>query len=298
MALDTSKLNEALNTNSSDVARLFTTVGNSSDSQLAFTSAAAGTKVGSYAVNVNHLATKGSLAGCEEIETLVIEAGENDALEVQVGGVSASVTLSAGTYTFDSLAREVQSKINGAETLSSAGISVSAKHDDFGLVITSNTFGSKSTIEMSGNGALNLLGKNPIHTPGTDVAGTVNTIDGAGSGQTLTSLEASTMGLKILVKGGSLGERERINYSQGYAHLLNNLITSVLAKDGQIEGRKNGINSSIKDVSSQRDRLEQRMPLQEARYRKQFSSLETALSNMNTTSTYLTQQLSNLPRPY
>ncbi len=298
MVLDTSKLNEAIKTNAVDVARLFTTVGNSSDAMVSYNTATPGTKAGSYPVNVTQLATKGNFGGYEDIDDLEIEADENDSLNVQIDGVSASVTLSPGDYTFDSLAREVQSKINGAEQISSAGISVSVKHDQFGLVITSNTYGSKSTVEISGNGALNLLGEDPEGFTGKDVAGTVNGFEAAGSGQMLTSSDGSTLGLKILVNGGSVGERGKVNYSQGYAHTLNNLITAFLAKDGQIEGRKTGINNSIKDVASQRDNLQQRMPLQEARLRKQFSSLETSLSNMSKTSTYLSQQLSNLPRPY
>ena len=76
------------------------------------------------------------------------------------------------------------------------------------------------------------------------------------------------------------------------------MITSVLAKDGQLESRKKGINNSIKDVASHRDTIQQRLPLQEARFRKQYSTLETTLSNMSKTSNYLNQQLSNLPRPY
>lgn len=298
MALDTSKLGEAINANATDVARLFTTVGQSSDNLISYTSAAAGTKPGSYPVNVTKMATRGSLGGCEEIEDLVIEAGENDTLNVKVNGVSASVTLAPGTYSFDSLAAEVQSKINGAEKLTAKGVSVTARHDEFGLLITSNTYGSNSTVEVSGNGALNLLGKSPVRTPGTDVEGTINGVAASGTGQTLSSSDSSTQGLKVLVNGGSTGERGRVNYSQGYAHTLNSLITSILAKDGQIESRKAGINSSIKDIDTNRNTLLQRLPLQEARLRKQYSTLETMLSNMNKTSSYLSQQLSNLPKPY
>jgi flagellar hook-associated protein 2 len=298
MALDSTKLTAAINTSATDVARLFTTVGQSSDALVSYTSAAASTKAGSYPVNVTKLATQGSIGGCEEIETLVIEAGENDALNVTVNGVSASIKLAPGTYNFDSLAAEVQAKINGADTLFSKGISVSAKHDQFGLLITSNTYGSNSTVEVSGNAALNLVGKSPVRTPGTDVEGTINGIAATGSGQTLASDQGSTLGLKVFVNGGTVGERGKVNYSQGYAHTLNNLITSVLAKDGQLESRKAGINSSIKDVDKHRETLQQRLPLQEARFRKQYSTLETMLSNMNKTSSYLSQQLANLPKPY
>lgn len=296
MALDTTKLSAAISKNPNDVASLFATVGTASDSLLSYSAAA--TNAGTYPVNVSKLASKGSMGGCEEVETLVIETGENDGLEVSVNGVSASITLAAGTYTEDSLATEIQSKINGASTLSSAGRSVSVIHDQYGYLVTSNTFGAKSSVDITGTGALNLFGKTPVYTAGTDVEGTINGSPAAGSGQTLTATAGAALGLKVDVSGGAVGERGKISYSQGYAHTLNTLITSVLAKDGQLESRKSGINSSIKEIDNRRETLIQRLPLQEARFRKQYSSLETSLSNMNKTSNYLNQQLSNLPRPY
>ena len=298
MALETSKLSAAIEKAPFDVASLFTTVGRSSDPMISYSSAANSTDAGTFPVKVTKLAMHGSLGACEEIESRIIEAGENDQLNVTVDGVSASIKLGAGTYTYDSLANEVQSKINGAETLANSGITVSVKHDEFGMIVTSNSYGSKSSVDVSGSGALNLFGKTPVRTAGTDVAGTINGTPANGSGQTLFSKDGVASGIKILVNGGSIGERGQVNYSQGYAHKLDTLLTAILAKDGQLESRKNGINSSIKDIGNSRETLEQRLPLQEARYRKQYSTLETTLSNMNKTSTYLTQQLSSLPRPY
>jgi flagellar hook-associated protein 2 len=296
MALDTSKLNNAINSYPNDVAALFTTIGSTSDPHLSYT--AAGSTTGTYPINVTKLPTKGGIAAREEVETLIIDEGENDSLDVSVDGVSASIVLSPGTYSYDSLAKEVQSKINGAEKLASANHSVSVLHGEDGYIITSNAYGSKSKVDVKGNAALNLLGEKPLLSVGKDVSGTINGAPAIGSGQTLTSDRGAASGLKIIVNGGEVGERGKVNYSQGYAHLLNKLITSVLAKDGQLESKKKGINTSIKDIETHRDTLQQRLPLQEARYRKQYSTLETTLSNLSKTSNYLTQQLSNLPRPY
>ena len=48
-------------------------------------------------------------------------------------------------------------------------------------------------------------------------------------------------------------------------------------------------------MSKQRDQLDVRMEAFEKRYRAQFTSLDTLLGSMQTTSSYLTQQLGNLP---
>ncbi len=296
MDVDTGKLNDAINKNPADVASLFTTIGRSTDPMITYSNAGIHTDAGNYPVNITKLATQGSLGGCEEIETRVIEEDENDKLNITVDGVSASVKLDPGTYSFDELANEIQSKINGAQKIADAGKSVKVKHDEYGMIVTSNSYGSKSSIDASGNAALNLFGQKVVRKKGTDVEGTINGLPATGNGQTLTAKEGNASGIKVNVKGGALGERGRVTYSQGYANLLNDMLTAVLARDGQLESRKNGINATIKDIDKRRDYLEQRLPQTEAHYRKQYSSLDTMLSNMNKTSTYLQQQLSQLPR--
>jgi len=298
MAVDTSKLNAAIDKNPNDVASLFATVGNPSDPLLSFSTAGSSTKAGTYPVHITKLATQGSFAGCEDYDSLIIKRGKNDELNVTVDGVNAAINLAEGEYTVAGLAAEVQSKINGAGTLAKAGVSVTVSHDQYGYIITSNSFGSKSSVDVTGEGLRNLLGESPVVTQGEDVAGTINGSAASGSGKTLTATEGAALGIKVTVAGGNTGGRGQINYSQGYAQNLNNLLTAILAKDGQLESRKNGINNSIKDISTHRDTLQQRLPLQEARYKKQYSNLETMLSNMSKTSNYLSQQLSNLPRPY
>lgn len=298
MALDSSRLEKAIETNATDVASLFTTVGKTTDPMISFSSSIPDTDAGNYPVKITQLATQGSWGGCEEIETLVIEAEENDSLNININGVNAAITIAPGTYSYDGLATEIQSKINGASDISSGGHSVTVKHDQFGYIVTSNAYGSKSSVEISGNAALNIFGAKPVVTSGLDVAGTINGTEAVGSGKTLTSKDGSASGVKLEILGGQLGERGKLSYSQGYAIQLDNLITAILAKDGQLESRKSGINNSIEDVNRRRETVQRRLPQQEARLRKQYSTLETTLSNMSKTSNYLNQQLANLPRPY
>lgn len=298
MAVDTVKLNAAIEKNPTDVASLFATLGRPSDPLLTFSTAGSNTKAGSYPVKITQVATQGSFAGCEDYDSLIIKRGKNDALDVTIDGVNAAITLSEGEYTVAGLAAEVQSKINGDNTMAKAGASVSVSHDQFGYIITSNSFGSKSSVDISGEGLRNIFGEAPVVTQGADVAGTINGAAASGTGKTLTSTEGAALGLKVTVGGGNAGERGKVNYSQGYAQNLNTLLTAMLAKEGPLQSRQNGINTSIKDITSHRETLQQRLPLQEARYRKQYSTLETTLSNMSKTSSYLSQQLSSLPRPY
>ena len=70
--------------------------------------------------------------------------------------------------------------------------------------------------------------------------------------------------------------------------------TALLGDSGPISAEKDGINRSIKDIGSRRASIEYRLARTEQRYLKQFSALDTLISNMNATSSYLTTQLDAL----
>lgn len=293
LSFDSSKLTAALSKSPNDVAAVFASVGSASDSLVSFSSAASTVKAGNYAVSVTQLATRGNIVGSAAAGTLTITAGANDALSVTVNGVSTSVTLAAGTYTAATLAAEVQAKINGSSALSGAGASVAVTQSGGVFTITSNSYGSASTVAVSGNGAANLLGGAPVATAGVDVAGAIDGQSATGSGQYLTG-GGNVLGLKIQVSGGALGSRGTVNYSLGYGHLLDSTVTSLLGSDGPIAAKSNGINSSITDIGKRRDALNVRLAALQKQYTAQFSALDAMLGKMNQTSTYLTQQLAQL----
>ena len=296
LSLDSTKLNTAISNNYGDIAALFSTVGKASDSLINYSSAASTAKPGSYAVNITQLATQGSVTGLAAVGTTIITTGSNDTLNVSVNGASSTITLAAGTYTAATLAAEVQAKINGASTLSSAGASVAVTQTGGIFTITSNSYGSISNVAITGNGASNLLGGAPTPVAGVDVAGTIDGLSASGSGQFLTSGGGNSFGIKIQVTGGALGARGSINYSKGYSEILNQLSTTMLSTNGLLDSKTTGLNKSIADIGKQRDALNIRLANIQSNYVKQFSALDVMLSSMNSTSTYLTQQLANLPK--
>lgn len=68
-----------------------------------------------------------------------------------------------------------------------------------------------------------------------------------------------------------------------------------LASDGRIKARQSSAQERIDDIEKQRDALDLRMEKVKARYQAQFVALDSLISKLNTTSSYLTQQLANLP---
>jgi flagellar hook-associated protein 2 len=81
----------------------------------------------------------------------------------------------------------------------------------------------------------------------------------------------------------------------GYGSRINSLVSGMIFGDDSIvNGRIDGLNTSIKDIDNQRDQENTRLTTIEARYTAQFSALDTLIASMTSTSTYLTQQLAAL----
>ncbi len=293
--LDTSKLNAAIASDASGVARLFAAVGTASDSLVSVTGTGSKMAPGSYAVSISQIATQGRAAG-STAAGLSITAGVNDTLSVTVDGVAADVTLAAGSYaSAAALAAEAQSKINGASVLASAGIKVGVTESAGVLTVTSQRYGSASTVGVAGNAAANLFGT-ATESAGVDVAGTINGVTGVGSGQTLRADgDPNTEGLTLVVAGGSTGPRGDVTYTRGYASRLDQALASLLGSDGVLSASTNGITRRIQDIAEQREAMQTRLAKVQERYLTQFRALDRMISSMNATSTYLTQQLANLP---
>ena len=117
--------------------------------------------------------------------------------------------------------------------------------------------------------------------------------DGVITGAVGTDVE----GLQLQVSGNATGDLGTVSYTQGIAHQVDSLITSLLATDGLVEARLGGLSTSVSDLSDQRDALELRAIALEKRYRDQFNGLETLIAQLNSTQTYLTQAFSGLVEP-
>lgn len=222
--------------------------------------------------------------------------GANKTLQVLLDGVTTDITLAEGSYTATMLAAEVQSKINGASAFVSAGSSVAVTQSNGVLKITSNLYGSVSAASITGGtGQADLFGTGTA-TAGLDTTGTINGKPAIGSGQFLTGATGdNSEGLRIKIVGGNTGARGTVNYSQGYAYQYDKLSELLLGTSGPIASRTDGINASIKSITQSKQAMTDRLAVTEKRYRAQFTALDLTISSMTKTSSFLTQQLANLP---
>jgi flagellar hook-associated protein 2 len=73
-------------------------------------------------------------------------------------------------------------------------------------------------------------------------------------------------------------------------------LTQLVGSTGIVAASTDGANATVKDIAAQRDAFSSHLTTVEAQYRAQFTALDTLISSMNSTSTFLTQQLASLPK--
>lgn len=294
LSVDNNKLTTAINTKSTEIAGLFASVGKTTDTTVTYSASTADTVAGAYDVNITKIATQGS-STATAASGLTIGAG-NDTLDVTLNGLTATIKLEQKTYTPAQLAAELQSKINGATEFSGESAGVVVTESAGVLKITSNRYGSASTAKItggSGQAYLNFVGSTDVD--GVDVEGTIGGHAATGSGQTLTGAKDSAVsGLAIAVVGGTVGSRGTVHFSRGYASQFDQLTSKLLSADAPLQARTDGLNASIKSVGKTREAMLERLDMTEKRYRTQFTALDLIISKMNTTSTYLAQQLAQI----
>jgi len=122
--------------------------------------------------------------------------------------------------------------------------------------------------------------------------GTINGVTATGNLTNLVGANGDDSdGLNIKIAGGALGARGTVTFSLGYAAQLDRVLTNLLSDEGILASRTTGINDSIKRLDKQAEAINVRLVSIEARYRTQFTRLDTLLSSMSTTSAFLTQQI-------
>ncbi|MBV8632989.1 MAG: flagellar filament capping protein FliD [Burkholderiaceae bacterium] len=295
MQLNSTTLQNAITSNANGVASLFGAIGNASDNLVSYKASTSSTQAGTYAVDITQLATQGTEVG-SAAPNLTITAGSNDSLQAVIDGITANITIPAGTYTASSLAAEVQNQINGSSNVSNAGSSVAVTVGSNGaLSITSKRYGSASVVNLTGTAESTLLGSSPTMTTGLDVKGTIGGNPATGSGQVLTGLTGSpTAGLALTINGGTTGARGTVTFSEGYASQLGSRLTSYLSSSGPISNETAGINNTINGLQAQITRLNQTLTQQQANYLAEFQALDTTIASLDATQTYLTQELASI----
>lgn len=305
LQIDQARLNDALDNNADEVQALFTLQGRTTDPGVRYLSATPETRNGDYAVNVTSFLTQGSLTGTGPVTDLRVRNNSNN-MTLLVDGISTgNITLTNGDYPDeDSLAAEIQTQINAAPNLVANGVSVTVSYDvpSDRFVITSDSSGAGSSVEITAidpqvDDRYGLDVGTGID--GTDFIGTINGVAAtAGANNVLTSDVGDSAGLSVQFSStAATGNRGRVSITRGVAGQLDDLLDNFLQSGGFIATREETINEGLQDIEDDRIRLDDRIATLEARLIRQFSALDALVAQFNQTSSFLAQQLANLPQP-
>ncbi|MBM70512.1 MAG: flagellar hook-associated protein [Haliea sp.] len=83
----------------------------------------------------------------------------------------------------------------------------------------------------------------------------------------------------------------------GIAERLGGLLGGFLGTGGLLDARTDGLQSSVDAISDDREALNRRLEVLEARYRAQFNALDGLLAQINSTGSFVSEQLANIPLP-
>ncbi|WP_200330680.1 flagellar filament capping protein FliD [Thiocystis violacea] len=299
LTLDSSKLSSALSSDPTGVTGLFTVQGRTTDSGITYLGGTTNTQVGSYGIEITQMATKGHFEG-GTLTTTTVDA-TNDSFKINVDGKeSGLITLSQGDYTTETLIAELQSRINGDSTLNGAGISVEVSFNttENRLEITSKNYGSTTGVALLDVEGLGLGLDDGTAFQGDDVAGTIGGFAAEGTGQNLKATEGNAKDLSIAVESGVAGERGSVSFSRGMIDSLDKVLTGLLSSNGTITSRTEGLQKSLDQIDDDRAALDLKMEKYEDRLLTQFNAMDLVVARLQSTSDYLTQQLSSLPYAY
>ena len=129
-------------------------------------------------------------------------------------------------------------------------------------------------------------------------------IGGSANGATLSSI-----GISLQVDGTLKLDSDKLNAAladggkqvsdvfggdNGFSAQLGAQLTNWVGDHGVLTGRTDSISQQLKDLGDQQAALDARMDSLTARYQAQFTALDTLMSKLNSTSSYLTQQFDAL----
>jgi len=84
---------------------------------------------------------------------------------------------------------------------------------------------------------------------------------------------------------------------QGFANRLTTLADGWLSTDGLIDSREDGLKARVDDLIDRQIAFERNLERVESRFLAKFTALDGLVSQLQSTSRFLTNQLAQLPAP-
>jgi len=283
--IDEEILLAALQTDFDNVVSMFVQDNAATNPNLTILTTSSSTVSGSYDVVVDTAPEFPEIAGNRYQASALIED-----FNVQYGGIDAAISVPLG------------SDLNQAITairqgLDSAGLSqvtvdsIDIGGGDVGLRISVPTdFGIAAQLSITNDDTFGLNGT----ATGVDVVGTIGGEAASGVGNLLETTSGDPSGLKIRVSvtaaevGGGGYLVGSVATSQGLGSRLDTWLDRYEGIDGSITRARGEWDTRIEDADNSIEGFEQRMILREATLRREFTTMEQALAQLQNQGSFIT----------
>lgn len=243
------------------------------------------TRAGSYQIGVSVTAAKERWSVSPDPANMV-----GKTVVVTQGTLTASYTIGANDTMADAAAA-INSKA------AAQGIKASAVvNPNGGIQFNAADAGTASAFSVSFDGAAGVR-----EQAGRDVVGTIDGKVAKGAGNVLTLQDTSSQanGLSVTTdfsasdvanSGGAVGS---VTYTPGLAQKLSTLLDDATSTDGSITRAKQSRLDAVKDFQDQIDAWDLRLEQRRESLTKQFTAMETAISNLKNQSSSITNLLAS-----
>ena len=295
-----SSIATAINQSSGNPGVQATIVNGANGAQLLLTSTKTGVANG-FSVS----AGSGSSAGLSSLATTLNTAGSNEASDasLSIDGIAVTSASNSVSGALNGVTLNLVATGSSTLTVSQDTSAVTGAVSDFVNAYNSyiSTVGTLSSYDPSSKQGGVLLGDTTLMSvqrqvnsvlsssvPGNSIGslaalGITRNADG-----TLSS-NSSTLGSALQSNPGAV--QDLFAGTNGYATRLNSMLDGFTASNGILATRTASIQSQLSNLSQQSTALTARMNVYATQLRQQYTALDTLMSSLNNTSSYLTSSL-------
>lgn len=133
-------------------------------------------------------------------------------------------------------------------------------------------------------------------TPGVSMSGTIGSLSATSADGLTLNGSGGLGGLSINILSGSTGSRGTVTVNDGIAVQMNSFLDTYMSSKGDLNMRTDQLNKQVKQLDKSQQAIDIRSESIQKRYLRQFTALDGLLTQMQSTSGFLTQQLANLPK--
>ena len=298
-----SSIATAINQSSGNPGVQATIVNGANGAQLLLTSTKTGVANG-FSVS----AGSGSSAGLSSLATTLNTAGSNEASDasLSIDGIAVTSASNSVSGALNGVTLNLVATGSSTLTVSQDTSAVTGAVSDFVNAYNSyiSTVGTLSSYDPSSKQGGVLLGDTTLMSvqrqvnsvlsssvPGNSIGslaalGITRNADG-----TLSS-NSSTLGSALQSNPGAV--QDLFAGTNGYATRLNSMLDGFTASNGILATRTASIQSQLSNLSQQSTALTARMNVYATQLRQQYTALDTLMSSLNNTSSYLTSSMNAL----